>query len=135
MRDRTHFFLSLERIQQDTAQVGQTRRGLYPDKDGAFDVPFRENMVVAKITHQVHPQQLPVRALRLQRQQPALRHQPAIARPRIWGDSQNKFHSANANLNSVLGNGKVNEFVFQYSYFNNQIGEARPCPRRPSPTA
>ena len=54
MRDRTHFFVSAERIQQDTAQSVDTR-GLYPDKDGVFPLEYRENMVVAKLTHQVNP--------------------------------------------------------------------------------
>jgi len=45
-----------------------------------------------------------------------------------WGDSTNKFHSVNANLNSVLGGGKVNEFVFQYSYFKNAILERSNLP-------
>ena len=54
VRDRTHFFVSAERIQQDTSQSVNTR-GLYPDKDGVFPLEYRENMVVAKLTHQVNP--------------------------------------------------------------------------------
>ena len=39
----------------------------------------------------------------------------------------------NANLNSVLGGGKVNEFVFQYSYFKNQIIERSNLPTETYP--
>ena len=43
------------------------------------------------------------------------------APPENWGISKNKFHSVNMNLNSSIGSGKLNEFVFQYSYFLNTI--------------
>ena len=57
VKDRTHFFASFERIQQDTTQAVNTR-GLYPEKDGVYTTPYRENMGVAKLTHQVNPQNL-----------------------------------------------------------------------------
>src|SRR5688572_16111152 len=119
VKDKTHFFLSGERVQQDTQQAVDTG-GLYPDKDGQFDVPFRENLFVGKITHQLSPDNfLGVRYGYNDNNQPY--GASAQAPPENWGDSKNKFHSVNANLNSVLGGGKVNEFVFQYSYFKNQI--------------
>src|SRR4030095_13609619 len=51
IKDSTHFFAPWERIQQDTTQAVSTQ-GLYPDKDGAYALPYRENMAVAKLTHQ-----------------------------------------------------------------------------------
>jgi hypothetical protein len=127
VRDKSHFFLSFERIQQDTQQVVTTAAGpnnvpLFPDKDGIFDVPFRENLFVGKLTHQLNSSNyLSVRYGYNDNNQPY--GASPQAPPENWGDSKNKFHSANANLNTVLGNGKVNEFVFQYSYFKNQILE------------
>jgi hypothetical protein len=127
VKDKTHFFMSFERVQQDTQQVVTTVAGendipLYPDKDGVFDVPFRENLFVAKITHQLTPNNyLSVRYGYNNNSQPY--GASPQAPPENWGDSLNKFHSANANLNSVLGNGKINEAVFQFSYFKNSIVE------------
>ena len=121
VRDRTHFFFSAERIQQDTTQSVDTR-GLYPDKDGVFPLEYRENMAVAKLTHQVNANHyLTVRYGYNDNSQPY--GTSPITPPESWGTSENKFHSANANLNSVLGSGKLNEFVFQFSYFHNHIGE------------
>jgi hypothetical protein len=137
IKDKTHFFLSFERVQQDTQQVVSTAAGaddvpLYPDKDGVFDVPFRENLLVAKITHQASPNNyLSVRYGFNDNSQPY--GASPQAPPENWGDSINKFHSVNANLNSVLGNGKVNEFVFQYSYFKNQIVERSNLPTEQFP--
>jgi carboxypeptidase family protein/TonB-dependent receptor-like protein len=126
VKDKTHFFLSYERVQQDTQQV-VSLSGLYPDKEGTFDVPFRENLFVGKITHQLSPDNfLAVRYGYNDNSQPY--GASAQAPPENWGDSNNKFHSVNANLNSVLGGGKVNEFVFQYSYFKNAILERSNLP-------
>jgi hypothetical protein len=131
VKDKTHFFLSGERVQQDTQQAVSTS-GLYPDKDGTFDVPFRENLFVGKITHQVSPDNfLAVRYGYNDNNQPY--GVSAQAPPENWGDSKNKFHSVNANLNSVLGGGKVNEFVFQYSYFKNSIVERSTLPTEAYP--
>jgi hypothetical protein len=119
IKDKTHFFLSVERVQQDTQQSVNTS-GLFPDKDGVFDVPFRENLGVAKINHQVNSNNyLSVRYGYNKNEQP-YGAGPSTP-PEGWGTSTNKFHSANLNLNSALSGGRLNEFVFQYSYFKNFI--------------
>ncbi|HEY7411369.1 MAG TPA: TonB-dependent receptor [Vicinamibacteria bacterium] len=119
VKDRTHFFAAFERIQQDTSQVVNTE-GLFPEKDGVFPLPVRENMMVGKINHQLNPDNyLSVRYGYNDNSQPY--GASPLAPPENWGDSTNTFHSANLNWNSVLGNGKLNEFVFQYSYFKNTI--------------
>ena len=80
--------------QQDTTQAVSTQ-GLFPDKDGVFALPVPREHVRRQDHAPGEPEQLPLRALRLQRQQPALRHERRSRRPRVWGDSKNKFHSAN----------------------------------------
>jgi len=121
IKDKTHFFASFERIQQDTTQAVNTQ-GLYPDKDGVFALPYRENMAVGKLTHQLNPDHyLSLRYGFNNNSQPY--GASPLAPPENWGLSKNTFHSVNANLNSVLGNGKLNEFTFQFSYFKNHISE------------
>jgi hypothetical protein len=131
VRDKTHFFAAFERIQQDTTQSVNTE-GLFPDKDGVFPLPYRENMAVGKLTHQVNPDHyLSVRYGFNNNSQPygASPSSP----PENWGLSKNTFHSVNANLNSVLSGGRVNEFVFQYSYFLNTIAENSNLPTETFP--
>lgn len=131
VRDKTHFFLAFERIQQDTTQAVNTR-GLYPDKDGVFALPYRENMAVAKVTHTLNPDHfLSVRYGFNNNSQPYGAN--STSPPESWGLSKNKFHSVNANLNSVLGGGKLNEFVFQFSYFLNNIKENSTLPSESYP--
>ncbi len=77
---------------------------------------------MAKVTHQVNPQNLlSVRYGYNTNDQPY--GASPLSPPENWGVSKNKFHSANLNLNSAIGGGKLNEFVFQFSYFDNHIAE------------
>src|SRR5687768_5655701 len=121
VKDKTHFFASFERIQQDTQQSVNTS-GLFPDKDGVFDLPYRENMAVGKVTHQFSPDHYLSVRYGFNNNNQVYGASPQTP-PEGWGISKNTFHSANANLNSVLGNGKLNEFTFQFSYFLNKIVE------------
>jgi hypothetical protein len=131
VRDKTHFFAAFERIQQDTTQPVNTE-GLFPDKDGVFDLPYRENMAVAKITHSLSTDHyLSVRYGFNNNSQPY--GASPLSPPENWGLSKNTFHSVNANLNSVLGGGRLNEFVFQYSYFLNNIAENSNLPTEQFP--
>ena len=131
VKDKTHFFAAFERTQQDTTQPVNTR-GLYPDKDGQFPLPYRENLAVAKLTHQLSTDHyLSLRYGYNNNSQPY--GASPSAPPENWGVSKNTFHSVNANLNSVLGNGKLNEFTFQYSYFLNHIGENSTLPTEQYP--
>jgi hypothetical protein len=126
VKDRTHFFAAFERTAQDTNQSVSTL-GLFPDKDGIFPTPYRENLAVGKITHQINPQNyLSVRYGYNDNSQ-TYGASPQTP-PEGWGVSENKFHSANLNLNTALSGGKLNEFVFQFTYFLNHIGENSTLP-------
>ena len=46
-RDKAHFFGAFERTQQDTFQVVNTL-GLFPDQDGVYTTPYRENLVTGE---------------------------------------------------------------------------------------
>jgi hypothetical protein len=118
-KDKAHFFAAVERTQQDKTQTVNTQ-GLFPDKDGVFAVPYRENLFTGKVTANLNAAQyLAVRYARNNNSQ------PYNAAPNStfdnWGDSTNKFNSINLNHNWVLGGSKLNEVIFQYADFNNNI--------------
>jgi Carboxypeptidase regulatory-like domain/TonB dependent receptor len=118
-KDKAHFFVALERTQQDKTQAVNTQ-GLFPNLDGIFPVPYRENLFTGKVTTNLNPAQyLSVRYARNNNSQ------PYNAAPNStfdnWGDSTNKFNSINLNHNWVLGGSKLNEFIFQYADFSNNI--------------
>jgi hypothetical protein len=120
VQDKAHYFVAAERTSQDTFQLVGTE-GLFPELDGIFATPYRENLVTGKLTAAVTPTQyLAVRYGRNQNSQPygADPHTP----PNGWGTSGNSFNSVNFNHNWVLGGSKLNEFIFQYADFRNHIG-------------
>jgi outer membrane receptor protein involved in Fe transport len=119
VKDKVHFFGAAERTQQDTFQVVSTD-GLFPSLDGTFGTPYRENLVTGKVTANLNPSQyLSVRYGRNTNSQPY--GAGPQAPPNNWGTSTNGFNSINLNHNWVLGGSKLNEFIFQYADFANNI--------------
>src|SRR5581483_10162082 len=119
VKDKVHFFGAIERTNQDTTQVVDTK-GLFPDKNGVFPVPYRETLGTGKLTANLSAAQyLSVRYGRNTNSQP---YNAAVNSTfDNWGDSSNKLNSFNLNDNWVLGGTKLNEFSFQYADFGNQI--------------
>ncbi len=117
-QDRAFVFGAVERTQQDTFQVVDTR-GLFPAEEGTFATPYRETLVTAKFTANLNAAQyLSVRYGRNQNSQPY--GADPLTPVSGWGDSANTFNSFNINHNWVLG-GALNEFIFQYADFGNAI--------------
>ena len=125
-RDRLHYFAAYERTQQDTKQSVNTF-GLYPADEGIFDVPFRQNLVTVKLTgaarrdHYVSV-----------RYGSDWSSQPSGATPNAtrssWSTSSNTFNSVNLNHNWTIGGRALNELVFQFSDFENNIPTSTPGP-------
>ena len=85
-----------------------------------------------KVTANINPQNyLSVRYGRNENSQPY--GADAAAPPSGWGDSKNKFNSINVNHNTVLGGSTLNEFIFQYADFGNNILPHSPTPRQTFP--
>ena len=119
LKDRAHFFGAVERTQLDTEQVVDTL-GLFPNQNGIFTTPVRENLLTVKGTTNVSPNQyLTVRYGRNTNSQPYGAGPTATVDN--WGVSDNSFNSINVNHNWVLGGSKLNEFIFQYADFSNTI--------------
>jgi hypothetical protein len=131
VKDKAHYFAAYERTQQDTTQAVSTE-GLFPELDGVYKTPYRENLLTGKVTAQMSAQQyLSVRYGRNTNSQPYGANSHTA--PNGWGDSANQFNSINANHNWVLGNGRLNEFIFQYADFRNHIGAASTDPYQEFP--
>jgi outer membrane receptor protein involved in Fe transport len=126
VQNRAHFFGAFERTQQDTKQAVNTL-GLFPGEDGIYDTPIRENLLTGKVTTNVNPAHyLSIRYGRNTNTQPynaGLRNAPTS-----WSTSTNKFNSLNANHNWVVGQSKLNEFIFQFADFKNHIPLSDPSP-------
>jgi hypothetical protein len=131
VKDQAHFFFAIERTNQDTTQTVDTK-GLFPDKNGVFAVPYRETPFTGKVTANLSPSQfLSVRYGR------DTNSQPYGAAPDStfdnWGDSTNKYNSINLNHNWVMGGSKLNEFIFQFADFGNTILARSAAPNQSFP--
>jgi len=124
VQNKAHFFAAYERTQQDTTQSVSTL-GLFPDQDGVFPTPMRENLFTAKASANLTPMQyLSVRYGRNTNSQVYGATTRRVSDS--WGDSTNKFNSFNINHNWVLGGSKLNEFVFQFADFGNNVAARTP---------
>ena len=126
VRDELHYFAAFERTHQDTRQSVDTF-GLFPQDEGIFDVPFRQNLFTAKVTATPRPNHH--LALRYASDRNS---QPNGATPTAafssWAISSNSFDSFNLNHNWVIGRSMLNELVFQYSDFVNDTSGSTPGP-------
>jgi len=119
VKDKAQFFFALERTQQDTTQSVSTK-GLFPTLDGVNTLPYRENLGTGKVTMNLNPAQfLTIRYGRNNNSQ--IYGASPTSTPDNWGVSKNVFNSINVNHNWVLGGSKLNEFIFQYADFANNI--------------
>jgi outer membrane receptor protein involved in Fe transport len=122
VENRAHFFSAYERTTQNTTQLVNTL-GLFPAEDGVFDVRCWENLFTVKVSATATPSQyVAVRYARNTNGQPTgagLR-----AARSSWATSDNTFDSVNVNHNWAARGSLLNEFVFQYSDFVNDIPAA-----------
>jgi outer membrane receptor protein involved in Fe transport len=117
--DKVHYFAAYERTSQDTFQVVNTL-GLFPNLDGIFPTPYRENLFTVKGTMNLNPSHyVTVRYGRNSNTQPY--GASPTSPPSNWGTSDNKFNSINANYNWVVGGSMLNEMIFQFADFGNFI--------------
>ena len=105
VKDKAHFFAAAERTQQDTFQIVSTE-GLFPDLDGTFATPYRENLVTGKVTANLNAAAVSRGALRPQHELAAIRRRAKYAAERL-GHERERFNSINLNHNWVLGGSKA----------------------------
>jgi len=130
-KDKAHFFAAYERTQQDTTQTVNTK-GLLLAQDGSYAVPYRENLFTGKASATLRGgQYLSVRYGNNNNTN------PYDAAPNHtfdnWGDSTNKFNSFNVNHNWALPGNRLNEFIFQYADFSNNIASRSSAPNETFP--
>jgi hypothetical protein len=131
VQNKVHFFAAAERTDQTTRQAVNTL-GLFPDKDGVFDLGVDETLFTSKVSMNLSPQHyLSVRYGRNTNSQPY--GVGSRTPPENWGDSTNKFNSINVYYNWVLGGSKLNEFILQYADFKNNISAHSTAPQESFP--
>jgi len=120
IKDRAHFFATYEKTKRDTSYTVDTG-GIFPAFDAkSFTLPFQDELATAKASVNLTPKQF--LSVRYGYQKNADKYGAAsVYLPSALGTVSNKYKSILGNLTSQLGPSALNEFVYQWTRFNNAI--------------
>jgi outer membrane receptor protein involved in Fe transport len=119
-KDRAFYFLSYEyNRRQDYATV--FTNGVLPSEEGAQLKPFRNHLVTAKTDFQLNDSNRLLVRYALEDQDRKHDFIGGNTLKSAGATNTNLIHSVIAKNSSVLGNSKLNEFVFLFQNFENNI--------------
>ncbi|MGH9363060.1 MAG: TonB-dependent receptor domain-containing protein, partial [Thermoanaerobaculia bacterium] len=115
-----HFFATYEKTDRTTNYTVFTG-GLFPTFDGTVvPLPFEDELLTAKATYDVNPKNF--LQVRYGSQENADKYGASpLAAPTGLGTLVNEYESLLAGWNTQLGGEMLNEFLFQYTSFDNTI--------------
>jgi hypothetical protein len=120
VKDQVHFFTTYEKIDRETNYTVDTG-GLFPTYDGTVvPLPFTDTLVTAKVTYNASAKQYLQVRYGYQKNEDKYGASP-LAAPSALGTITNKYESLLVGHTLQIGDDKFNEFLFQYSKFNNLI--------------
>lgn len=120
VRDRAHFFATYERTDRETAYTVDTD-GLIPSQDGvSTTLPFDDTLIGAKVTANISATQFLQVRFGYQKNSDKYGASP-LNTPDFLGTVNNKYSTILAGHTAQLGSTALNEFLFQYSKFDNTI--------------
>ncbi len=120
VKDRAHFFGTYEKTDRKTSFTVNTN-GVLSAVDGtSVPTPFKDDLITAKVTANLSPKQF--LQVRYGYQKNSDKYgASALSAPDSLGTVNNKYSSILAGHSAQLGSDSLNEFVFQYTKFNNSI--------------
>ncbi len=120
VQDRIHFFATYEKTDRETAYTVVTD-GILPELDGkSFGIPFKDELGTAKVTFDISPKQYLQVRYGFQENSDKYGASP-LAAPDALGTVNNEYSSILAGHTLQFGSDTLNEFVFQYTKFDNLI--------------
>ncbi|MFN7940844.1 MAG: TonB-dependent receptor [Thermoanaerobaculia bacterium] len=120
VKDKAHFFVTYEKTKRDTNYTVFTA-GAFPTFDGTVvATPFTDELITAKGTLDLNAKQYLQVRYGYQKNADKYGASP-LAAPDGLGTVTNKYKSYLFGHTAQIGDGALNEFVFQYTKFNNAI--------------
>jgi hypothetical protein len=120
VKDKVHFFVTGERTDRDTF-YSVNSGGDLPDFDGrSFATPYNDDLITAKSTWQISPKQYLQVRYGYQKNDDKYGFS-ALAAPDSLGTVGNEYSSVLLGHSAQIGSDSLNEFVFQYTKFENAI--------------
>jgi hypothetical protein len=120
VRDRAHFFATYEKTER-TTNYSVFTGGDFPQFDGTIvALPFEDELLTAKATWDVNPKNFLQVRYGMQENADKYGASP-LAAPSGLGTLTNEYESLLAGWNTQIGSESLNEFLFQYTSFDNFI--------------
>jgi len=120
VRDKAHFFATYEKTDQETNYTVDTG-GLFPTFDGiSVPLPFEDELIHAKATWDIDARQFLQVRYGYQKNDQKYGASP-LAAPDSLGTIGNEYESLLLGHTAQLGSSGLNEFLFQYTAFDNLI--------------
>lgn len=120
VRDRAHFFATYEETERPSSYIVNTG-GVFPDLDGdAVAIPFTDKLITAKSTVNISAAQY--LQVRYGYQKNADKYGAgSLSLPSSLGTLTNEYESYLLGHTWTLGGTRVNDFVYQWTKFDNAI--------------
>jgi outer membrane receptor protein involved in Fe transport len=120
VKDKVHFFGTYEQTKRDTNYIVDSG-GIYPELDGQVTpLPFQDELITAKATYDINAKQY--LQVRYGYQKNSDKYgASSLSAPSNLGTLTNKYDSILAGYTASISADTLNEFVFQYSTFDNII--------------
>ncbi|HYI08284.1 MAG TPA: TonB-dependent receptor [Thermoanaerobaculia bacterium] len=120
VRDRAHFFATYEETERPSSYIVNTG-GIFPEFDGdAIPIPFTDKLITAKATANLSASQF--LQVRYGYQKNADKYGAGqLTLPSALGTLTNEYESYLLGHTWTLGGSRVNDFVYQWTKFNNAI--------------
>ncbi len=120
VKDKAHFFGTFELTRRDTSYQVATG-GLFPAVDGQkVPLKFEDDLISAKASAEITPKQFLQVRFGYQRNADKYGASP-LTTPDALGTVDNKYTSILGSHTTQIGSSSVNEFLFQYTRFENTI--------------
>ena len=121
VRDRAHFFLTYDKTDRETGFGLDPRvRVIFPDVPATLAVPFEDEMITGKATWALSPtQQLQGRYG--SQQYSDIYSANSLSTPDNIGVLNSEYYSFLGGHTAQFGRSMVNDFLYQYSTFENSI--------------
>jgi len=120
LRDRAHFFGTYEKTDRETTTTFDTG-GVFPSLDGtSAGVPFEDELATVKASLNATAKQFVQVRYGYQKNSDKYAAFPYIA-PTGWGTISNDYKSVLGSHNWTISGDKLNEFVYQWTRFENGI--------------
>jgi carboxypeptidase family protein/TonB-dependent receptor-like protein len=111
VKDKAHFFATYEKLEEETESILAT---------GPFPTPLEDELATAKATVNVSPKQYLQVRYGYQKNTQKYGQSP-LATPDSLGTINNEYSSILAGHSVQIGTDSLNEFLFQYTKFENLI--------------